>query len=110
MVRENVIAGAERKNQQHPDRNVRIELFAESFTLRVYDVLARHSVPTPLRTVAPSFARMRQCFATMDDFPKFMKHPENKIVRSDQSTPGVEGYVFDGQTGAKWHFGRSSHM
>ena len=26
----------------------------------------------------------------------FMKHPANKIVQSNQATPGVDGYVFDG--------------
>jgi hypothetical protein len=30
----------------------------------------------------------------VDDFPEFMKRPENKIATSSQSTPGVEGYVF----------------
>ena len=32
----------------------------------------------------------------MDDFPEFMKHPANRIAKTDQATPGVEGYVFDG--------------
>lgn len=39
--------------------------------------------------------------ATMDDFPDFMKRPENKIATSSQATPGVEGYVFDGADGSK---------
>jgi hypothetical protein len=33
----------------------------------------------------------------MDDFPDFMKQPVNRIARSNQATPGVEGYVFDGE-------------
>ena len=41
-------------------------------------------------------ARVRQSFATMNDFPEFMKHPANRIARSNQATPGVEGYIFDG--------------
>lgn len=32
----------------------------------------------------------------MDEFPKFMKCSANQIATSSQSTPGVEGYVFDG--------------
>jgi len=32
----------------------------------------------------------------MDAFPEFMKNPANRIARSNHSTPGVEGYVFDG--------------
>jgi quercetin dioxygenase-like cupin family protein len=32
----------------------------------------------------------------MDAFPEFMKNPANRIARSAQATPGVEGYVFDG--------------
>jgi quercetin dioxygenase-like cupin family protein len=40
----------------------------------------------------------------MDDFPEFMKHPANRISRSDQATPGVEGYVFDGANGSQMAF------
>ena len=32
----------------------------------------------------------------MNAFPEFMRNPANRIVRSNQATPGVEGYVFDG--------------
>jgi quercetin dioxygenase-like cupin family protein len=32
----------------------------------------------------------------MDSFPEFMRNPANRIARSNQSTPGVEGYLFDG--------------
>jgi quercetin dioxygenase-like cupin family protein len=32
----------------------------------------------------------------MDAFPEFMTNPANRIARSNQATPGVEGYVFDG--------------
>jgi quercetin dioxygenase-like cupin family protein len=40
----------------------------------------------------------------MDDFPEFMKCPANKIATSSQSTPGVEGYVFDGADGGQMAF------
>ena len=37
----------------------------------------------------------------MKDFPEFMKHPANEIAKSDQATPGVEGFVFDGVDGSQ---------
>jgi mannose-6-phosphate isomerase-like protein (cupin superfamily) len=40
----------------------------------------------------------------MDNFPEFMKHPANRIARSDQATPGVEGYLFDGADGGQMAF------
>ncbi len=40
----------------------------------------------------------------MDEFPDFMKHPANRIATSSQSTPGVEGYVFDGADGSQMAF------
>ena len=40
----------------------------------------------------------------MDDFPPFMKDPANRIARSHQATPGVEGYVFDGIKGSQMAF------
>jgi mannose-6-phosphate isomerase-like protein (cupin superfamily) len=40
----------------------------------------------------------------MDDFPEFMKHPANRIAVSNQATPGVEGYVFDGAEGSQMAF------
>jgi quercetin dioxygenase-like cupin family protein len=40
----------------------------------------------------------------MEDFPEFMKHPANKIATSQQATPGVEGYVFDGVDGSQMAF------
>jgi mannose-6-phosphate isomerase-like protein (cupin superfamily) len=40
----------------------------------------------------------------MNDFPKFMRSPENRIATSDQATPGVEGYVFDGLDGSQMAF------
>lgn len=40
----------------------------------------------------------------MKDFPEFMKHPANKIATSQQATPGVEGYVFDGVDGSQMAF------
>jgi hypothetical protein len=40
----------------------------------------------------------------MDAFPEFVKHPANRIIRSNQATPGVEGYVFDGANGSQMAF------
>ena len=40
----------------------------------------------------------------MDHFPEFMKHPSNRIASSQQATPGVEGYVFDGADGSQMAF------
>lgn len=40
----------------------------------------------------------------MPAFPKFMKHPENRIATASQHTPGVEGYVFDGADGSQMAF------
>jgi hypothetical protein len=40
----------------------------------------------------------------MDQFSEFMKHPSNKIMQSNQATPGVEGYVFDGVDGSQMAF------
>ena len=40
----------------------------------------------------------------MSQFPDFMKHPTNRIAKSAQATPGVEGYVFDGAEGAQMAF------
>ena len=40
----------------------------------------------------------------MRDFPEFMKKPANRIAASDQVTPGVEGYVFDGEDGSQMAF------
>jgi len=40
----------------------------------------------------------------MDDFPAFMKRSVNQIATSSQSTPGVEGYVFDGAEGSQMAF------
>ena len=37
----------------------------------------------------------------MNAFPDFMKSAANRIVRSNQATPGVEGYVFDGIDGSQ---------
>jgi mannose-6-phosphate isomerase-like protein (cupin superfamily) len=33
-----------------------------------------------------------------------MKHPANRIAASSQSTPGVEGYLFDGADGSQMAF------
>jgi hypothetical protein len=32
----------------------------------------------------------------MSEFPGFMKRPANRSAWSNQATPGVDGYVFDG--------------
>jgi len=40
----------------------------------------------------------------MDSFPEFMKHPANRIAQGSQSTPGVDGYVFDGADGSQMAF------
>jgi ethanolamine utilization protein EutQ (cupin superfamily) len=40
----------------------------------------------------------------MKDFPRFMKSSANRIATSSQSTPGVEGYVFDGTDGSQMAF------
>lgn len=40
----------------------------------------------------------------MKDFPDFMKSAANRIATSSQSTPGVEGYVFDGADGSQLAF------
>jgi len=40
----------------------------------------------------------------LDTFPQFMKHPANGIVRSNLTTPGIEGYVFDGANGSQVAF------
>jgi mannose-6-phosphate isomerase-like protein (cupin superfamily) len=40
----------------------------------------------------------------MDDFPEFMKRPANRIATSQQATPGVEGYIFDGADGSQAAF------
>jgi quercetin dioxygenase-like cupin family protein len=40
----------------------------------------------------------------MHDFPEFMKQAANRIASSSQSTPGVEGYVFDGAEGSQMAF------
>ncbi len=40
----------------------------------------------------------------MKEFPDFMKRAVNRIATSDQATPGVEGYVFDGADGSQMAF------
>jgi len=40
----------------------------------------------------------------MNDFPDFMKRPANRILKSQQATPGVEGFVFDGADGSQMAF------
>ena len=40
----------------------------------------------------------------MNEFPEFMKHAANRIGASSQSTPGVEGFVFDGIDGGQMAF------
>ena len=40
----------------------------------------------------------------MHDFPIFMKSAANRIATNSQSTPGVEGYVYDGAGGGQMAF------
>ena len=40
----------------------------------------------------------------MNEFPKFMRNPANRIATGHQATPGVEGYVFDGADGSQMAF------
>jgi mannose-6-phosphate isomerase-like protein (cupin superfamily) len=40
----------------------------------------------------------------VDDFPQFMRHPANRIAKTSQATPGVEGYLFDGADGSQMAF------
>ena len=40
----------------------------------------------------------------MKAFPEFMRDPANRIVPTDQATPGVEGYVYDGANGTQMAF------
>lgn len=40
----------------------------------------------------------------MDDFPQFMRAAANRIATASQTTPGVEGYVFDGVDGSQMAF------
>jgi quercetin dioxygenase-like cupin family protein len=40
----------------------------------------------------------------MDSFPEFMKNRVNRIATTDQATPGVEGYVFDGVDASQMAF------
>jgi len=61
---------------------------------------SRRCSPTILRRVAPPLLAC-DTVCIMDNFPEFMKHPANRIARSHQATPGVEGYVFDGEDGSQ---------
>lgn len=40
----------------------------------------------------------------MDEFPAFMRNAANRIAKTDQATPGVEGYVFEGADGSQMAF------
>jgi quercetin dioxygenase-like cupin family protein len=40
----------------------------------------------------------------MDEFPEFMRRPANRIAKTLQATPGVEGYVFEGAEGSQMAF------
>jgi quercetin dioxygenase-like cupin family protein len=37
----------------------------------------------------------------MEEFPAFMRRPENRVRQSSQYTQDVEGYVFDGAEGSQ---------
>jgi hypothetical protein len=40
----------------------------------------------------------------MKEFPDFMRNPGNKIDSKSQYTPGIEGYVFDGDDESQMAF------
>jgi len=40
----------------------------------------------------------------MEQFPDFMRNPENRIKQSSQYTKDIEGYVFDGVEGSQMAF------
>jgi hypothetical protein len=40
----------------------------------------------------------------LQGFPALMKNPANRIAQSNQATPGVEGYLFDGRDGSQMAF------
>ena len=40
----------------------------------------------------------------MTDFPEFMKNPKNRIHASEQNTPDVEGYFYQGADGGQMAF------
>ena len=44
------------------------------------------------------------CSMMMDNFPDFMRTPANRIAPNSESTPGVEGYVFEGADGNQMAF------
>lgn len=37
----------------------------------------------------------------MDDFPLFMKNEKNRVSVSQQNTPGVQGYYYEGRGGGQ---------
>jgi hypothetical protein len=40
----------------------------------------------------------------MQDFPEFMKNPKNRRNQSDQHTPSIEGYYYEGADGSQMAF------
>ena len=56
------------------------------------------------RAATAGTKQARERTLPMKDFPEFMKHAKNRIATSSQSTPGVEGYVFDGADGSQMAF------
>ena len=40
----------------------------------------------------------------MSEFPEFINYSANRIARSNQATPSVDGYVFDGIEGSQMAF------
>lgn len=40
----------------------------------------------------------------MNDFPEFMKNPSNKTDSSQQNTPDIEGFYFEGRDGSQMAF------
>jgi quercetin dioxygenase-like cupin family protein len=58
-----------------------------------------------LRLYAPQRGQQRSLIGEcMNTFPDFMKRPANRIAASQQATPGVEGYIFDGADGSQMAF------
>jgi quercetin dioxygenase-like cupin family protein len=40
----------------------------------------------------------------MKDFPQFMKNPANRIAASEQNTPDIDGYFYEGADGSQMAF------
>jgi quercetin dioxygenase-like cupin family protein len=47
---------------------------------------------------------MRSEEKTMNDFPEFMRRPQNRIPAGQQNTPGVQGYYYTAADGSQMAF------